>query len=146
MVDLQLPRPSIRVAGAPESEIQTPWRRSQPAAISRPIRGCPGRDENSLIHLQLLCYGLGAVLLHPSNVPVHPALQELSAGSANAAIGLEQAFFSLDKCLGLAKRGSVKVGQGVAKMLLRDRGANCTDRHADDPGRLAGKRAVPVRT
>jgi hypothetical protein len=86
------------------------------------------------------------VLLHPSYVSVDPALQKLSACGANAAIGVEQAFFCLDKCLGLAKGRDVEISQGVAKMLLGDRGADSTDRYADDAGRLAGKRTLPIGT
>src|SRR4051812_6730839 len=64
-------------------------------------------------------FDLGSVLLHPSYVAVHPALQELLACRANAAVRLEKAFLGLDKRFGLAKRRHVEIGQDVAKMLLR---------------------------
>src|SRR2546430_1173747 len=79
---------------------------------------------------------LGGMLLHPSYISVYPALQKLPACGADAAIGVEQAFFGLDKCLGLAKGRDVEIGQCVAEMLLRDRRADRADRYPDHAGRL----------
>jgi hypothetical protein len=112
--------------------------RYQPTAIFVAILGEVGRPRIARQGPPRPASGLGSVLLHPSDVSVDLTLQELTACGANAAIALEQAFFGLDKCRGLAKR------RGGAKMLLRDRRADGADRHANDAGRLAGKGTLPV--
>jgi hypothetical protein len=67
------------------------------------------------------------VLLHPTYVSVDPALQKLSTCGADTAIGLEEAFLGLNKCLGLAQGRDVEIGQDVAEMLLGDRRADSAD-------------------
>ena len=63
------------------------------------------------------------MLFHPRGIAVHPCLQKLFAGLADAASLIEQPLFGLDEGLGLAKRWGVQVRQNVTQMLLRHGGA-----------------------
>ncbi len=84
------------------------------------------------------------VVAHERCVLVHPALQELGAGFSNAAVGVEEAVFCLHEGLRLAERGHVEVGQDVAQVLLRERGADRANRDADDAGWLAAPGALAI--
>jgi hypothetical protein len=86
----------------------------------------------------------GCVLLYPRYIPVHPPLEKLPACCADAAICLEQPILRLDKGLGLAKCRHIKICEDSAKMLLGNRGTDCTDRNADDARRFAGPGALAV--
>ena len=75
---------------------------------------CDRHDLDSLLLANRGMCGLPRVRIHPSDISVHPALQELAACGANAAVRLKQALFGLNKYLRLAKRRDIEISQGVA--------------------------------
>ena len=81
--------------------------------------------------------------LDPRDIPVHPALQELAAIGTDSTRRVEQTFLRLDEAFRLTERRAVQVGEHVAQVLLRHRGADGADRDTEDARRLARPSALP---
>lgn len=99
--------------------------------------GRTGRQINPTLRVELLA--------HPRYVVIDKALQKfLRAFVADVAVGIEHPFRVLEKHFRLRHHGDIQVGQHVAQVLLRQRGACSANRYADDRARLARKRACTL--
>src|SRR5690606_3678530 len=91
--------------------------------------------------------GAGAsarVRFHQAQEGDEPGVEEVAAVLAHFAAGGDELVVPLDERLGLAERGHVEIGEDVAQVLLRHRGAGGADRDAEDAGGLAGPGAVSI--
>ena len=58
------------------------------------------------------------MLLHPRNIVVHPALEELPTVRANVARRVEQALLRMDEAFRLGQRRHVEISEHIAQVLL----------------------------